>query len=111
MQMKVLHRCFWAGLVLLLFCANLALADIYFTYTVETDRDVYLVGDTVHWKIHAGVEGQTEGIAGFDLSLYESMNESMNEPFTEHFFDFQAGRLINTFIILKWKVPKYLKLL
>jgi len=59
------------------------MADIYFTYRVETDREVYRVGDEVHWTIYAHVEGECRGIEFLSIDLYESMNEKMWEPYSD----------------------------
>ena len=82
MTSNPIQRCLHLLLTALL-VPSAALADIYFTYTVETDRTVYRVGDTVHWKITAAIEGQTRGIGGFFIDLYESMNKEMDSPYLD----------------------------
>lgn len=89
-------------LAAVLFCASAGASDIYFNYIVETDRTVYRVGDEVHWRISAGIEGDTRGIGGFDLDLYESMNEELNAPVFDYVISFEDMQFHPTYLPISY---------
>lgn len=83
-------------LLLVLTLRPAAANDRYFSYTVETDKTVYRVGDTVYWRVYAEVYGEdVTGISSLSATLFESLNEEMLPPLEENFFVPKVGFVTN----------------
>ena len=72
--------------LLLTFAASTSAAT--FHAKVETDGDVYQVGDTVNWTIYAWGDNDTRGVSLIAVNLFESAGETLSPAEMELFLGF-----------------------